>query len=323
MVPKVIYSQLSSESLITLISTRYPNLMPVSCKFYARGLHDNYLVENHTTKFILRIYRHDWRDTHSIQFELELLAFLRAQNTAVSSPIPNSEGELGTVLDFHEGERIVALFDFADGHLPEKKTLTKTSESLGHAVATMHLASTDFVTEYTRPVLDLPYLLDDSLVKIKPFLDSKQISYVKTLQKRIHSEMPTLPHEDGAFGICSGDINFRNFHINENNSIVLFDFDQCGYGLRAFELGKFLSSMHSLPDKALYMEAFLSGYQGVRPLSKSELQAIPYFEMVSIIWVLTIYIDNADRIGHILMDATFWKQRVNILKNLERNLARP
>ncbi len=54
--------------------------------------------------------------------------------------------------------------------------------------------------------------------------------------------------------------------------------------------------------------------------TEAELQAIPYFEMVSIIWVLTIYVDNADRIGYSLLDETFWKRRIDILKDLEEGL---
>ncbi len=317
---KTIYSQLSSESLLPLINTHYQKVTPVNCKFYARGLHDNYLIESGTVKYILRIYRKNWRKTEEILFELELLSFLREQEAEVSSPCQTREGELGFFIDFQEGRRMAALFDFADGHPPEKEALANTSQLLGCAVAKVHLASSDFVTKHIRPVLDVPYLLDNSITKIEPFLDSEQMHYVTTLQKKIYTKMPAISHENGAFGICTGDINFRNFHINNHNKITLFDFDQCGYGYRAFELGKFLSAMYPMTDKEVCMKAFLNGYQSVRQLSESELQAIPYFEVMSIIWVLTIYVDNADRIGHILLDKSFWKRRIEILKDLDGRL---
>lgn len=317
-----IYSQLSSESLIPLITAHYPNIRTVSCKFYARGLHDNYLIETDTAKYILRIYRREWRSTDEILFELQLLLFLREKNAGVSSPNQTTEGKPGFFIDFPEGKRMAVLFDFADGHPPEKETLLETSRVLGRAVAGVHLASNDFVTEYARPVLDTPYLLDQSISRIKPYLDSEQMHYVTTLQKKLHAAMPAIAHENGAFGICTGDINFRNFHINDRNEITLFDFDQCGYGYRAFELGKFLSAMHPLEDKNRCMEAFLNGYQSIRKLSETEVQAIPYFEILAIIWVLTIYVDNADWLGYTLLDKSFWKRRIDILKDLESGLAR-
>ena len=317
---KFIYSQLSSESLIPLIRAHYPGITPLSCKFYARGLHDNYLIESDTEKYILRIYRSDWRSTDEILFELQLLIFLRKQRSRVSSPNQTSVGKSGFLIDFQEGKRMAVLFDYADGHSPEKETLTKTSSLLGRAVASVHLASTDFVAELARPVLDTPYLLDHSIVRIESYLDSVQMHYVTTLQKKIHAGMPAIAHENGAFGICTGDINFRNFHINDTNEITLFDFDQCGYGYRAFELGKFMSSMYPLEEKNSCMEEFLRGYQSIRTLSEAELRAIPYFEIVSIIWVLTIYVDNADRIGHILLNKAFWRRRIDMLKELESGL---
>ncbi len=303
-----------------LVNAHYRNVAPVSCKFYARGLHDNYLIESDTAKYILRIYRIGWRNSDEILFELELLVFLREQQVKVSSPSRTTEGESGFYIDFQEGRRMAALFDFADGRLPEKESLADTSQLLGRAVANVHLKSSGFTTQYTRPILDVPYLLDQSIVRIGPFLDAEQMHSITTLQKKIHAGMPVIEHEDGAFGICTGDINFRNFHINKHNEITLFDFDQCGYGYRAFELGKFLSAMHSLAEKDSCMEAFLNGYQSIRQLSEAEFQAIAYFEMVSIIWVLTIYVDNADRIGHILLDKSFWEQRIKRLKALERKL---
>jgi len=316
-----IYSQLSSESLLPLIKAHYPNIAPVSCKFYARGLHDNYLIESDTARYILRIYRNEWRNTDEILFELQLLTFLREQKAAVSSPNQTTRGESGFFIDFQEGKRMAVLFDFADGLPPEIETLAKTSRLLGRAVASVHLASTDFVTDYVRPVLDIPYLLDDSIARIEPWLDSEQMHYVTTLQKKIHTDMPAITHENGAFGICTGDINFRNFHINDRSRITLFDFDQCGYGYRAFELGKFLSAMYPLKEKKSCMEAFLKGYQSIRTLSDTEFQAIPYFEIASIIWVLTIYVNNADRIGYNLMEKYFWRRRIDILKDLEQGLA--
>ncbi len=303
-----------------LIKAHYPDIAPLSCKFYARGLHDNYLVESDTAKYILRIYRHDWRSADEINFELQLLLFLRGKNSRVSTPRLTPGGKAGFFIDFQEGKRMAVLFDYADGYPPEKESLARISGLLGRAVARVHLDTTDFVAEYDRPVLDTPYLLDHSIVSIEPYLDAQQMHYITSLQNKIHDAMPAIAHENGAFGICSGDINFRNFHINGADEITLFDFDQCGYGYRAFELGKFLSAMYPVEDKSICMEAFLKEYQSLRTLTEAEHQAIPYFEIISIIWVLTIYVDNADRIGHSLLGKPFWKRRIGILKDLEARL---
>ncbi len=46
-------------------------------EIHVNGLNDTYAVENDTGKFILRIYKHQWRTESDIQFELDLLAYLK------------------------------------------------------------------------------------------------------------------------------------------------------------------------------------------------------------------------------------------------------
>lgn len=315
--PKYIYSQLSPYSAGRLIELHYNLSSPVSCKYYVLGLHDNYLIDSKKGRFILRIYRNDWRTEAEIFFELELLTFLSEKTTHVAYPLLTLDGEFYFFIDSPEGKRTAALFHYADGHAPENKISAEESKLLGNVVATIHGAGDIFVTSNTRSVLDIPYLLDQSLITIEPFIDSESQTYLKTLQTKIHRDLPSLPHEAGIFGICTGDINPQNFHINSKNKITLFDFDQCGYGYRAFEIGKFLSSIHSLKTKNKIGKAFIEGYQDVRRLITTEVQSIPYFEMISVIWVMAIHAKNADRIGHKWLEKPFWDKRLDILKELD------
>ena len=65
------------------------------------------------------------------------------------------------------------------------------------------------------------------------------------------------------------------------------------------------------------MHSFIDGYQQIFKLSKAELEAIPYFEMLAVIWVLAINVYNIERTGHKFFEKTFWDRRVNILKELD------
>ena len=68
------YSQLSAGSAGEFVASHYGLAGPLRSKFYVLGLHDNYLIENAGAKYILRIYRNDWRSSEEICFELEFLA---------------------------------------------------------------------------------------------------------------------------------------------------------------------------------------------------------------------------------------------------------
>lgn len=314
------YSLLSSHSTEQLILLHYELPTPVSCKFYVLGLHDNYLVVAGNAKYILRIYRNDWRSLEEINFELDFLDFVGNKTALVATPLATRTGELVFLIDSPEGTRAAALFHYADGHAPGVEVSIEHGTLLGNAVANIHHIADEFRTPYTRKVLELPYLMDESIVAIAPFLEQDALSYIEALKPKIRHALGTLDKDRGQYGICIGDVNPTNFHVDEHKKITLFDFDQCGYGYRAFEIGKFISSIHSSKLKREIAESFIVAYQQVRPLGRAEIAAIPYFEMVSVIWVMAINAYNADRIGHKWLEKPFWDRRLAILKELENAL---
>ena len=315
------YSQLSSQSACQIVAAHYNLDAPLSCKFYVLGLHDNYLIQSGNQKYILRIYRNAWRSREEAGFELELLAFLTHQTDLAAKLVPTKNDELAVYIDSPEGERTAALFCYADGHAPGNNITTEEAELLGVAVANLHNITNTFTTHRHRPRLELSYLLDESITSIKPFVDSKAHSDLKQLQAKLHDALSGIEKEVDIYGICTGDVNSGNFHINQHKQITLFDFDQCGYGYRAFEIGKFFSSLHNHHDKPAICDAFLAGYTQIRQLSEIEIAAIPYFEIVSVIWVMAIHAVNVDRIGYKVLEKPFWDKRFSILQTLDSRLS--
>ncbi|WP_455207199.1 phosphotransferase enzyme family protein [Kaarinaea lacus] len=315
---KYTYSQLSSESAGNLVNIHYDLPGTNRCKFYVLGLHDNYLIESDDNKYILRIYRNDWRSQDEILYELELLAFLDSHKASVAGPVATKTGGLCFFIDSPEGNRAGALFSYAPGVAPGSAISAGESTILGETVARVHNKTEAFETTYTRTVLDIPYLLDESICAIEPFLESAERSYLRKFQTDVKESLPVLPREAPFFGICIGDVNLSNFHIDSKNAITLFDFDQCGYGYRAFEIGKFFSSLQSIAAKQEIAQAFIDGYQLVRKLSQEELLAIPFFEKIAVIWVMAIHVYNANRIGYKQLEKPFWDRRLAILKELDK-----
>ena len=316
--PKYIYSQLSSDSAAHLVALHYDLPKLIGCNFYVLGLHDNYLIEDEHKKYILRIYRNDWRSEQEIQFELELLAFLGTKNVPVATPLHTNAGGPGFFIDSPEGKRVAALFHYADGYAPGNEITIEQSALLGKAVANVHQITDTYEAGLSRQILDISYLLDESIIAIQPFIDIEARNYINTLQNKLKDDLPSIPQITGLYGICIDDVNPINFHINDNNVITIFDFDQCGYSYRAFEIGKFISSIHSTKKKYEISNAFIDGYQQVRQLTDEELLAIPYYELLSVIWVMAIHAYNADRIGHKHLEKPYWDRRIAILKDLDK-----
>lgn len=317
---KITYSRLSSQWVCRLIASQYELEEPLSCKFYLRGLHDNYLIQSRDGRFIFRIYINDWRPPEQVQFELELLDFAGANGAPVASLLRTKNNTKSISIDSPEGRREAALFHFAEGTAPESDLSATQSGLLGKAIANIHRTTDSFSTSCTRTVLDTAYLLDESITAIKPFVGAAALSYLQSLQEKIHRTMPPLAKTREIYGICIGDINATNFHISPDNRITVFDFDQCGYGYRAFDIGKFFSSIQTLTHKRELSTAFLNGYQQVRLLSGDEIRAIPLFEIISVIWVMAIHVYNVERIGYKMLEKPFWDRRLARIKKMEMAL---
>ena len=314
------YAQLAAPSVLRSVQQHYDLAKLERCKFYARGLHDNYLLESQQQKFILRVYRNAWRTEEAIRFELDLLRYLGERGASVSYPINTTSGASCFSIATPIAQHFAALFAYADGQAPGGALSVAESQLLGNAVAQIHAAGDDFSSSHTRPALDLTFLVDASIESITPFVDATYLAYLKQLQARLHQTLPQIPQGQGRYGICIGDVNPTNFHINAQQQITVFDFDQCGFGDRAFEIGKFISAIHLHDKKQELSQAFVEGYQQVRLLSSDELRAIPYYEMVGVIWVMAITADYADLHGHKWFGQAYWERKLAILKALESQI---
>jgi len=315
------YSRPTTGSLLKWVNIHFSKIRFDECQFYVRGLHDTYLLQSFsskgkTIKYILRLYRTHWRSEDAIHFELDVLSFLAKKGLNVSAPILNNKAEYLMAYDAPEGERFATLFSYAEGEAPENSIDTQTVRLLGKSVAKIHLALDDFESTYSRVELNGSELIDTSIEYISKYIDKTKLIYLKDVGEKIKEKLSTLNKRNSNYGVVTGDINFRNFHINQKNQITHFDFDQCGYAHRVFEIGKFASFIAPMENKQELLEAFLQGYLEHVTLSKSELELIPIFEMASVIWVMAIAAQNESLIGSKYLENNFWEQRVGRLKDL-------
>ena len=320
--PESIYTsaRLAPSFVADLVAEHYALPEPVSGRFYAQGLHDNYLIQSGAQKFILRVYTSAWRSEEEICFELDLLTFLHQQAAPVAFPLRTKTDAWYFLIDSPAGQKVAALFNYADGAAPRFELSVAESALLGSTIANIHRLSDTFKPLHRRTLLDIPYLVDESLIAITPYLEVEARAYLGGLREKLAAAIAPLSKESPLFGICIGDVNTTNFHINASQQITVFDFDQCGYGYRAFEIGKYISSIHVLPLKQALAAAFIEGYQQVRQLTPAERNAIPYFEMVGVIWVMAINAYNVGHLGFSHLDKPFWDRRLMILKSLESAL---
>jgi Ser/Thr protein kinase RdoA (MazF antagonist) len=116
--------------------------------------------------------------------------------------------------------------------------------------------------------------------------------------------------------VCWGDPHSGNAHFTPDNSVTLFDFDQCGYGWRAFEMAKFLEISLRTGTSRKIRDAFFNGYQAIEPLTEFEVNSLQAFTQVAHFWVWSISLSFAKIHNYSRLDRTYFSLRLERLKRL-------
>ena len=313
-----IYSTLSPQALVDGVLSQYELGTVNQCLFWNRGLSDIYLIETQTKSFILKISHHHWRSQSDIQFELEFLDFLHENHIPVAYPIATKDNRLLVTIHAVEGDRYAALFPYAPGEVPLGDLNIQQSKILGETVAKLHQTSLKFNSLTPRHPLNIKYLLDDSLKTITPYLKHRHqdLKYLQDNISRIKRDLSDFPQSPPFWSVCWGDPHSGNIHFTSDNQITLFDFDQCGYGWRAFDLAKFLQvALHAGVSRNT-RDAFFSGYQSVQQLTDIELNLLQTLTQTAHIWAWAININAAAIHNWSRLDNFFCTKRLEKLKRL-------
>ncbi len=274
----VIASTLSEKDLGNFIIEKYNLNSNFECKLFRTGVNHTYFISDSNTKYVARVYCHNWRSKTEIKEELELLKILKSNNLSISFPISDKNDELIQEINAPEGIRYVVLFSFANG---EKKRFM-TNENcfdVGSLIAKIHNITAS--KKIDRVNYDSEILLKKSYNYLKPFFseDLSEMKFLKEIGEKISKTFKESNLEDNQKGIVHLDIWYDNFSINTENEITIFDFDNCGNGILILDVGYFCKQLFFIEqDKNQYelkVKSFLEGYKEFRELSDEEINLIP------------------------------------------------
>lgn len=309
------YSTLLSCALQENVLTKYCLSGFPTCVFFYRGMNDNYLVKDSDSQYILKVYRHQWRNFMDVESEIELLQYLKVNGVSVSFPIADKKGNAIQTISAPEGERYSVLFSYAGGDSPMADMTAEQSRIAGKELAKMHMLTVDRQLKNQRSHLDFTALLDNSFLKIEPFIDDRKndLTNLKEVIVRLKKKLASVPLNRLDRGICHGDFHPANYHISEGNEITLYDFDSCCVSYFAYDIAAFYYCIvRSYKNSKKIMGAFLEGYQKIRKMSELEVTLLPYFGAVSFIWMIGIQCSNFEVFSHFV--------RNNIRSNTVGNL---
>jgi Ser/Thr protein kinase RdoA (MazF antagonist) len=243
---------------------------------------DAYQIETPQVKYVLKIYQHGRHSLDAIRDEVEFINDLLAQGITVAAPVQDQEAAYVNELAAPEGARAAVLFEFIEGESPREVNLDHSRE-FGRLAGRIHRTADLLDRKYARRQLDEIYLVQEPLRRMRPWMEHRigDWEYLQGLGNELVRELlGLLPKESPAYGMCHGDLHTGNARVASDGSLRLFDFDSCGYGWRALDIGIYHVSFDWMDlsektrrKKKRFWEAFLEGYATERSLNENELKA--------------------------------------------------
>ncbi|HEV7381628.1 MAG TPA: phosphotransferase [Dyadobacter sp.] len=317
------YSMLSTEALQLHLTEAY-DLPEMNCRLLVHNVSDTYLLENENEKFIFKLYRDSHRKYGEILGELELLNALKQRNARVSYPIADITGKQIQSFQAAEGIRNGVLFSFAAGK-PTHDFYDSRLESIGREMALIHEVTTNIELSNPRRIYDAHTTLLGPIAYIKPEFTElpEEYAWLETITSKTAEKIKQFDLSKFSYGYCHYDFLPHNFHFDEQDEITFFDFDFAGKGLIANDLMTFFVHCFlevqfkkmTREEADLKFGTFLKAYREIRPVSKEEIEAIPYLGFAFWVFFLEFYQLHFEDWSNTFYTLRFKKERLGWIKN--------
>jgi Ser/Thr protein kinase RdoA (MazF antagonist) len=179
-----------------------------------------------------------------------------------------------------------------------------------------------FESSHQRYPIDLRHLLDDRVPWILPLLEHRpdDRTFVSRMMRFLHQHIGSMASALKR-GLCHGDLNGGNCHIDNEGRITFFDFDCEGPGWPAYDIAVFNWTTRDMPDQnaaiRLWQE-YLDAYRYEGPLSDYDLAAIPFFVAARQLWLMGLHCQHADEWTYGNLNDAYFDRRLRLLQQLVR-----
>lgn len=318
----VVHSTLQTDALANFISSRYGLDEITHTQYWNQSINDTYRIQTKTGDYIFRLYPFGRCRKEEILFEIDAIAFLSQQAIPIAKSMTDEAGIIVQEIPCPEGTRFAVLFAVAPGTAPRKFLTQKQSYIIGRTLAKLHQGASGFHSQHKRPDIGYSTLLSTALATLSIYLrlQPQELATLQSIATDIQNTVADLPMSAPFWTLCVGDLHAGNVHFIQDHQLTLFEFDQCGYGHRCFDLAKFLHTCQNLAIPAKVQQAFMNGYQEITPLTPEEIAAFAPLQMAAQIWALHNHaivaaVSPASRLPRSLFD-----KKLKHLKEMKKTL---
>lgn len=219
----------------------------------------------------LRVHRPKLRSDAQIISELQIMQALDERGLRVPAPLKTLDGEHLVKI----GDNQVDLLSWVDGYSMVDIPPSSRSDvfrRLGEVTANLHnnIDAWRPSSDFDRASWDRTGLIGAAPLWGafwgNPSLNEDQRKIILAAKADIDSRLAEI--ESGLdYGLIHADMVRENVLIDNNNQIGLIDFDDCGFGFRAFELATILQAQMETPEYQKVKAALLKGYVSKRAIN--------------------------------------------------------
>lgn len=272
-------SLIDPAGLAGFLSLRY-GVAVDSCVLIRSFVNDVYRARAASGDLLVKIYRAGRLSPAEVDWEARLSRHLAERGIPVPPVRPGVDGELVQVADCAEGPRAVTITDFARGVKPRPPFDGALYRRFGVAVAELHEAALDFVTDRPRRSYDLDAVISSAhRIVASGRLDPEDERRVEAAAVDLGRAQPMITALEP--GIRHGDVTLDNLLL-DGDRMIIYDLDLGGPGPLVADLTG-VASTEQWPD-------FLAGYRSVRVLDDDQLAALPALKLAAILAHLDFHV---------------------------------
>jgi Ser/Thr protein kinase RdoA (MazF antagonist) len=254
-------------------------------------------------ELILRVHRVGYCTAQEIRSELAWINALRGEAVIeTAAPVAGSNGELVQSLVSPSGRpsRYAVAFERLPGREPDAGGDTVPwFERLGTLSASMHAHARSWALPpgFSRRRWDL-----DAMVGANGYwgpwraaigLEPIGIATLEQALTFIRGRIGRFGMDPQRFGLIHADLRLANLLVSEPH-LRIIDFDDCGFSWFLYDFASAVSFIEHEPIVPDLLQAWITGYRKVAPLSGEELEEIPTFVVLRRILLMAWLASHAE-----------------------------
>lgn len=251
-------------------------------------------------KYVLRVNRPGYHPLEELNSELQWMTALRRDTDLLMADVlPGKNGSFIQQLAFEQTDDnyVCTLFSFVEGEGirgMEVERLIPYQREIGAITAKLHLHAMTWNGDSHLPRFHWDW--EDLFGETSRWGDWSQNEEITPEQRVLFARVVEIGKKrlehygktPDRYGLIHSDLNINNILV-QGDEVKVLDFDDCGYGWFLFDLSTAVLEYDDTLEAMI--QAWLEGYETVRPLSDADKEEIDTFvilrKIVRMGWIAT------------------------------------